>query len=86
VIRILLIPSSDYLGHPFPQRHNHIFERIHDGKDFEVHIVRFNIFGKPKLTSKCIIHEFPSEFKTSKTYNLLFIKRCKPSTRDSENY
>lgn len=67
MIRILLIPSSDYLGHPFPQRHNHIFERVHDGKDFEVHVVRFNIFGRAKLSSKCIVHELPSELSVSKT-------------------
>jgi glycosyltransferase involved in cell wall biosynthesis len=67
MIRILLIPSSDYLGHPFPQRHNQIFERIHDGKNFEVHVVRFNIFGSAKLSSKCIIHEFPLEFNMSRT-------------------
>ena len=67
MIRVLLIPSSDYLGHPFPQRHNQIFERIHDGKNFEVHVVRFNIFGKAKLSSKCIVHEFPLEFNTRKT-------------------
>jgi len=39
--RVLLVPSSDYLGHPFPQRHNQIFERLHDGEGFEVHVVRF---------------------------------------------
>jgi glycosyltransferase involved in cell wall biosynthesis len=66
MIRILLIPSSDYLGHPFPQRHNQIFERIHDGKDFEVHVVRFNMFGKAKLSSRCIIHDFPLEFNMSR--------------------
>ena len=66
-IRVLLIPSSDYLGHPFPQRHNHLFERLHDERLFEVHVVRFNIFGKPRLETKCIIHEIPLEFKTSKT-------------------
>lgn len=67
MIRVLLIPSSDYLGHPFPQRHNQIFERIHDGRNFEVHVVRFNIFGKVKLSSKCVIHDFPLEFNTSRT-------------------
>jgi glycosyltransferase involved in cell wall biosynthesis len=66
MIRILLIPSSDYLGHPFPQRHNQIFERIHDGKDFEVHVVRFNMCGRAKLPSKCVVHEFPLEFSVSK--------------------
>jgi len=64
LIRVLLIPSSDYLGHPFPQRHNHIFERIHDGREFEVHVVRFGFFGKPRLSSRCVIHEVPLEFKT----------------------
>jgi len=67
LIRVLLIPSSDYLGHPFPQRHNHLFERIHDGKEFEVHVVRFNIFGKPKLSTRCIVHEIPLELRISKT-------------------
>jgi len=67
MIRVLLIPSSDYLGHPFPQRHNHLFERLHDGKKFEVHVLRFNIFGKSRLHSKCIIHEFFNELKTKKT-------------------
>jgi glycosyltransferase involved in cell wall biosynthesis len=62
-LRILLITSSDYLGQPFPQRHNYLFERMHDGKEFEVHILRFNIYGKPKLNSKCIIHEIPLEFR-----------------------
>jgi hypothetical protein len=67
MIRVLLIPSSDYLGHPFPQRHNQIFERLHDGRNFEVHVVRFNIFGKTRLSSKCVIHNFPLEFNTSRT-------------------
>ena len=67
MIRVLLIPSSDYLGHPFPQRYNHLFERVHDGKDFEVHVIRFDIYGKKKLETKCIIHEIPLELKTRKT-------------------
>jgi glycosyltransferase involved in cell wall biosynthesis len=67
LIRVLVIPSSDYLGHPFPQRHNHLFERVHDGRDFEVHVIRFNIFGKPRLNSRCVIHEIPLELKIGKT-------------------
>jgi hypothetical protein len=63
-IRILLIPSSDYLGHPLPQRHNHIFKRLHDDKEFEVHVVRFQMYDKPKLSTRCIIHEIPYEIKT----------------------
>ncbi len=67
MIRILLIPSSDYLGHPFPQRHNHIFERVHDGKEFEVHVLRFRLFEKEVLRTKCIVHEVEYEFRTRST-------------------
>lgn len=66
MIRVLLIPSSDYLGHPFPQRHNQIFERIHDGKNFEVHVLRFNLFEKPRLKSRVVIHEV-NDFKIRPT-------------------
>jgi len=67
MIRVLLIPSSDYLGHPFPQRHNHLFERLHDSKEFEVHVIRFCFFDKPKLSTKTIIHELPMELKINKS-------------------
>ena len=61
-IRILLIPSSDYIGHPFPQRYNHIFERLH-GKDIEVHVIRFALKSEPALQTRVIIHELNVEFK-----------------------
>jgi len=67
MIRVLLIPSSDYLGHPFPQRHNQIFERVHDRRNFEVHVIRFHIFDKARLSSRCIIHDIPLEFRTEST-------------------
>lgn len=57
IIKVLIVPSSDYLGHPFPQRHNQIFERLNNRKNFEVHAVRFRLFEKPKLKSKLVIHE-----------------------------
>jgi len=55
--KVLLVPSSDYVGHPFPQRHNQIFERLHDDKEFEVHVLNFNLFNFKKLESKVILHE-----------------------------
>lgn len=57
MIRVLLVPSSDYLGHPFPQRQNQIFERLNDGKNFEVHVVRFRLFKEPMLKTRLIVHE-----------------------------
>jgi len=57
VIRVLLVPSSDYVGHPFPQRHNQLFERLHDEKYFEVHVVRFRLYEEPNLKTSLILHE-----------------------------
>jgi glycosyltransferase involved in cell wall biosynthesis len=57
LIRVLLVPSSDYVGHPFPQRHNQIFERLNDDKRFEVHVVRFKLFDKLNLQTKLFVHE-----------------------------
>lgn len=57
MIKILVIPSGDYLGHPYPQRQNQIFERLHDRKNFEVHIASFKLFSKPRLNTRLIMHE-----------------------------
>jgi len=38
MIRVVRVPGSDYLGHPFPQRHNQLFEGLHDAKSFETHV------------------------------------------------
>jgi len=67
MIRVLLVPSSDYLGHPFPQRHNQIFERLHDGKEFEVHVVRFPLYAKANLETDLVVHEFDVKSKTKRS-------------------
>ena len=61
MIRILLVPTSDFLGHPFPQRHNHIFERLGRHGDFEVHVVRFKLFERARLHTDLTIHELGSQ-------------------------
>jgi len=55
--RVLLVSSSDYLGHPFSQRHNQIFERLHDGEGFEVRVVRFRLFDGLELRTRMLVHE-----------------------------
>jgi glycosyltransferase involved in cell wall biosynthesis len=65
IIKVLLVPTSDYLGHPFPNRQNQIFERLSDYKDFEVHVVRFNLFNKKRLKSQVIVHELNSNHTNS---------------------
>jgi len=57
MIKVLLVPSSDYVGHPFPQRHNQLFDRMNNEKNFEVHAIRFRLFDRPKLETKLILHE-----------------------------
>jgi glycosyltransferase involved in cell wall biosynthesis len=57
MIKVLLVPSSDYLGHPFPQRHNQLFELLGQMNQFEVHVARFCLSEKPTLLTNLLIHE-----------------------------
>jgi len=59
MLKVLLVPTSDYVGHPFPQRQNHIFERMHSNRSFEVHVVRFNLFRTKRLESSVYVHDLP---------------------------
>lgn len=61
MISVLLIPSSDYFGHPFPQRHNHLFERLNKVGGFDVHILSLNMFGHQRENTSCTIEEMPNE-------------------------
>ncbi len=65
MIRVLLVPSSDYLCHPFPQRHNQIFERLNDAKNFEVHVARFHLFNNKKMSSNVVVHDLSGFCKNS---------------------
>jgi glycosyltransferase involved in cell wall biosynthesis len=55
--RILLIPTSDYTGHPFMQRQNHIFERISSYGLLEVHVIGFRLFENQRLKTTTFIHD-----------------------------
>jgi len=55
--RVLLVPSSDFLGYPFPHRHDQMFERLCDGEGFEVHVVRFRLFDRSELSTSVVVHE-----------------------------
>jgi glycosyltransferase involved in cell wall biosynthesis len=61
VIKVLLVPSSDFIGHPFPQRHNQIFERLNTFEDFEVHVVRYHLFDKNIIDTKLVVHELEGQ-------------------------
>jgi glycosyltransferase involved in cell wall biosynthesis len=62
VLRVLVVPTSDWLGHPFPSRLHHIFERI--AEHHEVHVLRFGFYPEKKLTTKAFVHEI-DDIKTS---------------------
>jgi len=55
-MNILLIPSTDWVRHPVPSRHHHIFETI--AKTDNVHVIQFDLFpeNSPRETS-VILHK-----------------------------
>jgi len=54
-LKILVVPTSDWLGHPFPSRLHHIFEKI--AQHNEVHVLRFPFYPTAKLETSLIVHE-----------------------------
>jgi glycosyltransferase involved in cell wall biosynthesis len=66
------VPSSDYIGHPFPQRHNQIFERLNNLPDFEVHVARYRLFKNNTLSSKLIMHDLEGTNRGSLASYYLF--------------
>jgi len=66
MIRVLAIPSGDYLARPFPQRENQIFERLHDQKNFEVHVLRFRPSSWRELETSVVIHDLRHEIRLHK--------------------
>ena len=64
-MRILVIPSSDYLGHPYPMRHHHIFERL-TRFGAEVFVLRFKLYEKIRRSTACKVREIPHEIRVTK--------------------
>jgi len=54
-LRILLIPTTDWIGHPIPSRLHHIFEKIAERN--EVHVLRFAFQPNTRLGTRTIVHE-----------------------------
>ena len=71
-IRILAIPSSDYLGHPFPQRYNHILEMLHESP-FEVHVIRFRLYDETRLKTRTVIRLLHSEIRSRSIASYYFL-------------
>jgi teichuronic acid biosynthesis glycosyltransferase TuaH len=55
-MNILLIPATDWLRHPVPSRHHHIFETLTETD--EVHVLQFDLFPQnPPRKTHTIIHK-----------------------------
>jgi glycosyltransferase involved in cell wall biosynthesis len=55
-MKILLVPASDWLGHPLSSRLHFIFERLSETN--EIHVIEYPIRrGKKRRRSKLVIHE-----------------------------
>jgi len=54
-LRILVVPTTDWVGHPFPSRLHHIFERIAEHN--EVHVLRFGLCSEKRLKTRAVVHE-----------------------------
>jgi len=58
-LRILIIPTSDWLSHPIPSRLHFIFERLADRH--EIHVIRYPIpLWNVRRNSKAFVHEAAS--------------------------
>jgi glycosyltransferase involved in cell wall biosynthesis len=54
-LNILVIPTTDWIGHPIPTRLHHIFERI--AKRHTVHVLNFRLYCAKALETNVILHE-----------------------------
>lgn len=54
-MEILVVPTTDWVGHPIPTRLHHIFERI--AKRHTVHVLRFRLYQKKALETNVILHQ-----------------------------
>ena len=54
-MRILLVSTQDYIHHPLPSRHHHIFEEI--ATRHEVHVPHFHLHGGKARKTRLHVHE-----------------------------
>jgi glycosyltransferase involved in cell wall biosynthesis len=62
-LRILVIHTSDWLGHPVPSRLHRIFELLAEHDD--VYVPRFNIYSEIRRNTKAIVYEI-NDFKINR--------------------
>ncbi len=54
-MKLLVVPTTDWVGHPVLERQHHIFEYM--AQKHEVHVLRFKYYEKRNLNTATIVHE-----------------------------
>ncbi len=85
-LRILVIPTTDWTGHPVPNRLNFIFDRL--SKRHTIDICHFEMFDEEKRETKCNLIDMGCEYNEGiETYYLANFRRYSEKIRSiSENY
>ncbi len=73
-MKLLVIPTTDWIGHPVPNRLNFIFDRL--AKKHEIDVCHFKIFQKKRRDTRCNLIPMDSEPDTKiGSYYLLNLKK-----------
>jgi glycosyltransferase involved in cell wall biosynthesis len=62
-LKILVIPTTDWIGHPVVERQHQIFERL--TVDHDVHVLRFKYCNERNLKTKTTVHEINDSIENS---------------------
>lgn len=72
-MRILVIPTTDWLGHPVPNRLNFIFDRL--SKKHEVDVCEFKIFSKPIRGTNCNLIKMDRDTDRRRNVKQYYLRR-----------
>ncbi len=72
-MKILVIPTTDWLGHPVPNRLNFIFDRL--SKKHEVDVCEFKIFSKPIRGTNCNLIKMDRDTDRRRNVKQYYLRR-----------
>ncbi|MFO8109181.1 MAG: glycosyltransferase [Thermoplasmata archaeon] len=80
-MKFLVIPTTDWIGHPVPNRLNFIFDRLADAH--EIDVCHFRIFSKKLMDTKCnLLPMDPTSMHSVDRYYLSSMYRHLSKIRD----
>ncbi|MEF8835329.1 MAG: glycosyltransferase [Candidatus Thermoplasmatota archaeon] len=84
-LKILVIPTTDWTGHPVPNRLNFIFDRL--AERHEVGVCHFKMFDEERRETRCELIDMGCESGEVGTYYLSNFRKYSQKLRDiSEGY